>query len=515
MSTEPNFKSTEPNFKEEAATIIADLRKALDASKERTGAIDAKLADHDQRLSEAKKDMLSRTDVQGLINDLIEKSKADPAHRQFHIIRDETYSQRMLQSIAGRSDLPNRAVRKVHDNYMMSHPNDKRMQDYHRIATQLTLLRAVMTRSNPNWWPAHSHNEHIVCLWEEFRALQQEIFGDAFMARAFDTAEADEWVPTILGTDLLRFLENRGNTLANFPSFTMPAGEYAWPTTTAASPARSVGETTAYPSAFFDYSLNPVYATTPTGKILFSAAKLRAHLGVTGEFEEESVIPALPFITEEVGFSIVRGLEQAILNGGTADGAPDFDLDVDAAADGSAVARARFKGVRQKFLDQTGEVVVAGAGSFDAAKFILAARKLGKYWAQRPSECRLFVSAAGFIDLIDTSEVLTMEKFGPRATIATGQLAAIYGTPIVMTDAMRDDVASTGFNTTGGPNTTTSDVLVNVEQYKLGNFRGVTTERDRLVPQDLNMVFAWWRGDFKKMRPDADPTEAIIANIAV
>jgi len=390
------------------------------------------------------------------------------------------------------------------------------MERYQKLGSQLSVLTAVMQRQSRNWRPGLSQNDNVVMLWEEYRMLQEELLGDSFLQRAFDTAEVLEWVPTILGTDVLRFLENRGNVLGNIPSFDMPGAHYDWPITTAANPARAVSETTAYPSAFFKYDAQPVYATTPTDKIDFDAVKLRAHLGMSAEMGEDTPINVLAYITEEVGFAILRGLEQAILNGGTAVNLPDYDLSVTPDAnDGSLHARTRFKGVRQAFLDQTGEAVVAGAGSFDAAKFVLAARKLGKYWAERPQESRLFCSAAGFIDMMDVTEVMTLEKFGPRATIATGQLAAIFGTPIVMTDAMRDDVASTGFNTMAGPNNLTSDVLVNVEQYRLGNWRGITTERERIVPLDFNAVFAWWRGDFKKLRPPAEATEAIIANITV
>ena len=82
------------------------------------------------------------------------------------------------------------------------------------------------------------------------------------------------------------------------------------------------------------------------------------------------------------------------------------------------------------------------------------------------------------MNFLELSEVVTLEKFGPQATVLTGQLASLAGIPIVMSRFMGADMNQNGLydNVTKDK---TGFVIFNPDSYSQYVRRQITIESDK------------------------------------
>jgi len=83
------------------------------------------------------------------------------------------------------------------------------------------------------------------------------------------------------------------------------------------------------------------------------------------------------------------------------------------------------------------------------------------------------------IATLGEANVLTVDKFGSRATIVAGELASLFGIPLIASEQMK--LADTdGKVTSAGNVADTGRVLAfNTTQWRVGFRRGITVEPDR------------------------------------
>jgi hypothetical protein len=102
----------------------------------------------------------------------------------------------------------------------------------------------------------------------------------------------------------------------------------------------------------------------------------------------------------------------------------------------------------------------AGGGTFDITDHFGALNLMGSLAGDAVAICGL---ATLYKSLLPLSQFLTLDVFGPSATILTGQLGSIAGKPVIISQFMNNDLASTGLFT--GSGTTGSIVYVNAGRY--------------------------------------------------
>jgi len=200
-----------------------------------------------------------------------------------------------------------------------------------------------------------------------------------------------------------------------------------------------------------------------TQKHALTEVTLTAHKLATREYlgyeeEEDALIPVAGMIRDAIVRRMARTSDASIL--GTATGTPFTSL----------IALAGGHVDNTETTESASDIVVKAE--------ILTARKNMGQWGMNPSDLVVFLSQAAYYNLLDDTDVVTVDKYGDKATILTGELGKLWGMPLVVSDA---------FATTGAG--TAQVVIVNPSNYLLGNYRSLTIEQATdVIAQQKAMV---------------------------
>ena len=106
----------------------------------------------------------------------------------------------------------------------------------------------------------------------------------------------------------------------------------------------------------------------------------------------------------------------------------------------------------------------------------------------RPSELTYIMDVNTYIRSLSISNFRTLDKLGPNATLLRGQLGAVEGIPVIVSEQMK--VADTdGKVTDAGNGTNTGRLLiVNRSQWRVGFRRELAIETDRDIQKGQNIM---------------------------
>ena len=301
----------------------------------------------------------------------------------------------------------------------------------------------------------------------------------------------DEWVPTAISSQYIEEYELEKKMAQQFRQISMPTNPYQLPVQKGVTKARIQAESGGLSGTNFG-----------TDKIEFSATKLTEFYPLSEELNEDSAPAILSLARSEVVESEIRAIESAILNGDNSGTHFDNDTDVGAAD----LSEKAWKGIRQlAFANSANGSLVDFSGAIvDLTGLRQMREAMGKFGVN-PRELAWVVSTKVYNQMLSIDAVVTVEKFGPMATILQGALAALDGIPIVISEYMRDDVAASGVNTVGGPNTLSVCQLINHRRGYFGVRRPIRTKAvmNPTPPNDEWLIAAWWRGDFQAHKQSA------------
>jgi len=251
------------------------------------------------------------------------------------------------------------------------------------------------------------------------------------------SGEGDEWVPTEFSPELFKLVRLELRVASLFPEIVMPSNPYELPVQL----GRFTTEKHAEQTADTGQTVIPKLTTTGiTGKTTFTAVGHGGIVLVSDEATEDSMVPMLPFIQQEIATGLAEGREDFIVNGDTA--GTHEDSDITGASDRRKVAL----GLRALAHDNsyTQDLATLSIGNLRKMR-----KNMGKYGVA-PSQLAWVTGIAGFIKLLGLDEVITLDKYGPNATILTGELGRIDGIPIVISEWVREVLDSSGlYNATG------------------------------------------------------------------
>ena len=246
-------------------------------------------------------------------------------------------------------------------------------------------------------------------------------------------------------------------------------------------------------------------STIETAQKTVRAKGLATLMNIDDSAGEDSAFAIIPALSRQIAQDLEDAFEDAMINGDTnathQDDIANWNIRERWGASGlggSSDHRRLFLGMRAASKDKSSDVDT-GAGTFTFAEFMSVVSQLGEL-AVGNKVCVVSPEAlvANFLQL---DQVVTLEKFGPQATVISGELARLAGIPIVMSRFMSADM-----NAAGLYDNSTKDksgfLVFNTDSWYQYVRRQITIESDKDIASGAINLVSTMRACMDS--PDAD-----------
>jgi HK97 family phage prohead protease/HK97 family phage major capsid protein len=199
-------------------------------------------------------------------------------------------------------------------------------------------------------------------------------------------------------------------------------------------------------------------ATHAIKEITLNAYKLATNEYTAYEEEEDSLLALMPIIRDGMVRRVARAVDKAFLLGAGSGSDPVKGLSIWAAN-----------------TTATGNTVAAG---LNVAKLRTLRQGLGA-WGLDPAEVIYIVNTDVYYQLLEDTTFQTMNQVGTQATLLTGQIGQIGGSPVLVSA----EFASPGTGVAGA-------IAVNPGNFIVGNQRGLRIDTQELVETQRRVMVA-------------------------
>ena len=307
----------------------------------------------------------------------------------------------------------------------------------------------------------------------------------AVIEKAIIPADVSSWLAEEFSNQVLVDLELDLKIEALFPKITMPENR-----NTFSIPA-VIDNVQAYLIAPGDDAVSSAIASA---KVTFATSRIKTLIGVTDQADHETVTMMTELVKQRLVKQLAKASEDALING---------DTTVPSAND----PRKAFDGLLKMALD-AGNTADCGGVAPTATLIMEGRTQLGIHGVNISDIAIICDFQTGF-KLLELTEVTTVDKFGPQATIITGEIGKIWGIPIVISEYIRHDLDPDGTDTIGS-NSTTVMLFVNRNYFAVADRGAVTVETERQAVSSTNLFISFRDYDFKKTTTTATPVSALI-----
>ncbi|MHA1330654.1 MAG: phage major capsid protein [Candidatus Hodarchaeales archaeon] len=330
-------------------------------------------------------------------------------------------------------------------------------------------------------------------LWDRNKSEMSELR----KAMSSTTGVGGDWIPTGFSNVIQKRVRLALKVGALHSWVPMPTNPYTLPIDGSDSEAYLI------PESLKDESVKIKSSTPGTSALTFTSKKLAARSLFSTDISEDSIIPILPFLKGKIVDAMKRAIEKAVIDGDTTE--THMDSDVVSSFD----FRKAFKGYRRLAYD-LGTAWRKYATNLQTSLQNLR-EDMGVYGADTDGLVWV-TSLAGYHAMKNQSDVYTVDKYGPKAVILTGELGRFENIPIVVSEYVRNDLAATGFYT-GAGNTKTVIILVHKSSLAFGDRRKVTLKTDELIQTDQTVLVTTQRLDFRSLQASTYPVVGVLYNV--
>ena len=327
---------------------------------------------------------------------------------------------------------------------------------------------------------------------------------DGTASRAMDTAETGfglELIGAQYVRDMWMAARNTDSIIGSIREIPMTDPTTYVPIDGALPEMLFVGESTSPTATAYTTS------KTASNRVTLTAKKFTIQQIWSGEMEEDSIIAFTPFLREKLNMAAAAYLGSAYYNGDdTNAGTGNINLD-DANPDDTKHYLA-FDGIRHYWLVTTTGQGKDMAAALDVKEINVARGKLNGTdddvdaavgninWGADAGALRLVADWDTYMAMLDGDKVSTVDKYGPGATIVTGELGRIYGIPIVSPGYASKTEADGKASTTEASNTKGQITVFNPAGFLGGSRRDVQLFFDRIQRTDQFLFELYTRRAF-------------------
>lgn len=293
-----------------------------------------------------------------------------------------------------------------------------------------------------------------------------------------------EWIPEQFVPDLYEAMQVRGEIRGQFGEITIISDSFRRPRVSNVTRPYNLSQITS------DNPSNFTASTPTTGEQSYTVPGLAVRTLADVAATEDSAIAAAARISRMLIESLDDGVRDTVINGDTTatheDAIESWNLRSrwgSTGLGGAADHRRVWKGLRRQAVDRSNTLDM---GSLQTAAGVL--QLISMLGERGAGQLRMFTSPEVVIQkLMALTEVLTIDKFGARASIVTGQIADLFGIPIIPTRFMGADLASTGLYTATGSKS--GLIVVDTSAYYFINRRAEMVETQKIIQsQHLEIV---------------------------
>lgn len=251
-----------------------------------------------------------------------------------------------------------------------------------------------------------------------------------------------------------------------------------------------VGESTANNSSNYDT------VKTGSNRVTVTAKKFIIQQMYSGEMEEDSIIPFIPFLRRQAAFALGHYSDSLVVNGDTTN-AGTGNINLDDADPADTKHYLAFDGIRHAALvDNTGNATdAAGAVTLNALRDLrglMIDRTNLQDWGHPTNMTDLvYVADTVTADKIAAfDEVIASRIQNGGRDLLSGEVGNILGHPVIASMAVGLTEADGKISTTANNNTKGQVVAFNRRGFKVGFRRRVKFETERQVRTDQT-VLSW------------------------
>lgn len=372
-----------------------------------------------------------------------------------------------------------------------------RVDEFRKMNDHVLLADVIIAAANPQY--SQTPFEKRIRSLNAFKDLQ--LIGAGLGLKAMDTAtsnEGSQYLPVGYSSRLYEMIRQELEVANMHPSFRMTQASQVAPVEGADTLATRATQKTTIVSAH-----ETTEQTPGSANVTFTAEKLRGRTQFSGEADEDLIISIADYVEMKVARSIARAIEKATISGDAA-AASSYDTgDIPGASD----CRYCWDGYRGAVIS-TSKVDL---GTWSERNINMIRSKMGKY-AKNPNDFFYLTSLLTYLlHCLDPDEMpsfRTIDKYGPAATVASGELGKINGTTLITSEFVLDTYNAMGIYDNV---TKTKSILlaVNKASWMYGFWRDLSMEVVRDALNDVYDVVAYQRLDFQNLFAVA--TEPVVA----
>jgi HK97 family phage major capsid protein len=362
-------------------------------------------------------------------------------------------------------------------------------------AVDMAFLHTWLSRTG-QWSPTTEFMRELA--YKAYRAVERgdldagavralPIKADELMHTA-NTGYGSEWVPDIWSTELWRKARLENVILPLFRTIEMPSSPFELPIAGTDPTVYYVPETKDEDDLTLAGAGNPIPdSAIGSGKVTLTAKKLALRVGFSAELAEDAAIPLIALYREQALRVMADAIDSVLLNGDTESGATG-NINSDNAAPSSTAKYMAFNGLRKLGLvtNTNNKKDANGAPSVQLlrdTRFLMDQR-----YSLRPKDCAYVMDGSTYAKLLADTSLATVDKFGPHATVLTGEIGKVDGVPVLVSSEMSLTMADGKVDTTG--NTKGQVVCVYRPGWIVGYRRRVAASMNYLPYYDAYQMVA-------------------------
>ena len=254
-------------------------------------------------------------------------------------------------------------------------------------------------------------------------------------------SRGDELVPTGMAARLWDDVHQETRVGSLFNRIEMPTNPFDIPL--------QLGDVNWYPGS---ENTAVTESIAKTAKQTLTAFELVAEVPWSLTLDEDAVFAVLPEVRRTLVRNAAEVIDDVLLNADLT-GANSINADgatITTATAGKAQYLIGFDGLMHLPLVDNPSQSVTHGNSISTDAYLNLLKKLGKYGVSA-SDTVYVTDVATFVSSLGLASIETVDKLGLKATLLTGQLATVYGHPLVVSGQMR--LADADGKVTNGGNT--------------------------------------------------------------